>query len=125
MTDARLFQSEANPNAVAQLLKSHNIVGKIVNKRQIVVKVKPYNCPACGDKKDSNNLRISGDKVYCYDHDCKGIQVDSSKTFKLSSKPLKSAIKSESRLVKYSLRQGHHTFVKSQMGTGKTEELLR
>ena len=55
------------------MLKEHNIKGKIENKRQIVIKVKPYNCPACGDKKDSNNLRILGDKVYCYDDGCQGI----------------------------------------------------
>jgi len=58
------------------LLKAHNITGKIENKRQIVVKIKPYTCPGCGDKKDSNNLRIIGNKVCCYDDDCPGIHVE-------------------------------------------------
>jgi len=73
VSDARHFQSTANQESVIQMLKEHNIKGKIENKRQIVIKVKPYNCPACGDKKDSNNLRILGDKVYCYDDGCQGI----------------------------------------------------
>jgi len=70
-------------------LKDNNIVGKIERKRQILIKKKPYNCPACGNKQTSDNLRISADKVYCYDDGCKGIQVESKKLMKLLPKPLK------------------------------------
>ena len=51
--------------------------------------------------------------------------MESNKLIKSIPEKLNNSIKSDSRLVNYSLDQGHHTFVKSEMGTGKTEELLR
>ena len=50
ISDAKQFNSTANPESVNELLKQHNITGKIKGKNQIVISKKPYNCPACNNE---------------------------------------------------------------------------
>ena len=67
---------------------------------------------------------LSGDKVKCYNADCCGLLVADKIKEEPKILPLLDAITSHTYKVKYSIKNAHHTFVKSQMGTAKTETLL-
>jgi len=69
-------------------------------------------------------MLLVGDKIKCYPiENCCGLIVDDKVKLEPKIAPLIDAIKSHTNKVNYTLDNAHHTFVKSDMGTCKTETL--
>lgn len=70
-------------------------------------------------------MKLCGDRIKCYTEGCCGLLVEDKVKVEPKILPLIDSLIQHNYNVDYSLDTAHHTYVKSQMGTGKTEKLKK
>lgn len=50
ISDANQFSLKVNKDTLKTVLATFGIIGEVVKDTQILVKKKPYNCPACNNE---------------------------------------------------------------------------